>query len=53
MPAGTAPPYGMLLAPITCTDADCIPDPSAYLAPGQLLPPGIDPAPSCKLHHCI
>ncbi|SVE31126.1 uncharacterized protein METZ01_LOCUS483980, partial [marine metagenome] len=37
--------YGMLLAPITCADADCIPDPSAYLAPGQLLPPGVDPEP--------
>ena len=45
LPAGTAPPYGMLLAPITCTDAECIPDPSAYLAPGELLPPGVDPAP--------
>ena len=35
----------MLLAPITCDDADCIPDESAYLAPGQLLPPGVDPDP--------
>ena len=45
MPAGAAPAYGMLLAAITCADADCIPDPSAYLAPGQLLPPGVDPDP--------
>ena len=45
LPAFVAAPYGMLLAPITCTDTDCIPDESAYLAPGELLPPGIDPDP--------
>ena len=45
LPAFVAAPYGMLLTPITCTDADCIPDSSAYLAPGELLLPGVDPAP--------
>ncbi|NWJ99442.1 hypothetical protein HX802_02110 [Marine Group I thaumarchaeote] len=45
MPAGTAPPYGMMLGPYTCEDPDCIPDESLYLAPGQLLLPGVDPAP--------
>ena len=45
LPAFVAAPYGMLLAPVTCTDSDCIPDKSAYLAPGELLLPGVDPAP--------
>ena len=45
MPAGTAPPFGMMLGPYTCEDSDCIPDESLYLAPGELLPPGVDPAP--------
>ena len=45
LPAFVATPYGMLLAPITCEDEHCIPDESAYLEPGELLPPGVDPAP--------
>ena len=35
----------MMLGPYTCEDSDCIPDESLYLAPGELLPPGVDPAP--------
>ena len=35
----------MMLGPYTCEDSDCIPDESLYLAPGQLLLPGVDPAP--------
>ena len=35
----------MLLSPVTCEDEHCIPDESAYLEPGELLPPGVDPAP--------
>ena len=45
LPAFVATPYGMLLAPVTCEDEHCIPDESAYLEPGELLPPGVDPAP--------
>ena len=45
MPSFVAAPYGMLLETITCSDADCVPDPDAYLEPGELLPPGIDPPP--------
>jgi len=45
LPAFVAAPYGLVLAPVTCADTDCIPDPDAYLEPGELLPPGIDPPP--------
>jgi len=45
LPAFVAAPYGLVLAPVTCADADCIPDPDAYLAPGELLTPGVDPPP--------
>ena len=45
MPSFVAAPYGMLLESITCDDSDCVPDPDAYLAPGDLLPPGVDPPP--------
>ena len=45
LPAFVAAPYGLVLAPITCEDTECIPDPDAYLEPGELLPPGIDPPP--------
>ncbi|MEC7711470.1 MAG: NUMOD3 domain-containing DNA-binding protein, partial [Thermoproteota archaeon] len=45
LPAFVAAPYGLVLAPVTCEDTDCVPDPDAYLEPGELLPPGIDPPP--------
>ena len=45
LPAFVAAPYGLILEPVTCSDENCIPDDSAYLAPGELLPPGVDPAP--------
>ncbi len=46
LPTGTVPPYGILLEPFTCTDANCVPPASAYLAPGELIPPGTNPAPT-------
>ena len=45
LPAFVAAPYGLVLAPVTCADTDCIPDESAYLSPGELLLPGVDPPP--------
>jgi len=45
LPAFVAAPYGLVLAPVTCADTECIPDPDAYLEPGELLPPGVDPPP--------
>ena len=43
LPAFVAAPYGLVLAPITCVDVTCKPSANAYLEPGELLPPGIDP----------
>ena len=45
LPAFVAAPYGMLLSPVTCQDSECIPNEDAYLKPGEILPPGVDPAP--------
>ena len=44
LPVGTIPAFGILLSTVTCTSSDCKPsDDSAYLQPGGLLSPGIDP----------
>ena len=47
LPLGVVPEYGLLLENIVCgtdTTGKCVPDASKYLAPGELLAPGIDPA---------
>ena len=47
LPTGTIPAFGVLLESVTCIAEDCKPaDDSKFLEPGEILPPGTDPAPS-------
>lgn len=47
LPAGTIPSFGVMLDSFTCDTASCLPsDASKFLAPGDLLAPGTDPAAS-------
>ena len=46
LPADIVPPFGLMLSAYTCTTASCTDAPaSAFLAPGEFLTPGVDPAP--------
>ena len=46
LPADIVPPFGLMLSAYTCTTAACTDAPaSAFLAPGEFLTPGVDPAP--------
>ena len=46
LPADVVPPFGLMLSAHTCATAACTDAPaSAFLAPGEFLPPGTDPDP--------
>ena len=46
LPADIVPSFGLMLSAFECLDAACVPaDGTAYLAPGEFLTPGVDPAP--------
>ena len=46
LPVDVVPSFGLMLTVFECLDAACVPaDGAAYLAPGEFLTPGVDPAP--------